>query len=228
MEISQKFLVRYTEPTKVFSRFLIRKDSACPREHGRKLVNIYQFEPARFTPVQRDWMGQINSTKRCYGVTSLSGRETGWQNGSISAAFDTFHFGTSMIQTRWPSSSGFAERRPRHRSNPSLRACNSGILPRFRSSELGASKRRLIRAATRGVMEDLGSVPANPRHNTSLACVRVEVKNPFSHACRNEFIEDTIPKPAAWSSAEAARRGNKAERFFLFISTSFPLYFCLP
>jgi hypothetical protein len=77
-------------------------------------------------------------------------------------------------------------------------------------------------------MEDLGSVPANPRHNTSLACVRVEVKNPFSHACRNEFIEDTIPKPAAWSSAEAARRGNKAERFFLFISTSFPLYFCLP
>jgi|LSQX01.3.fsa_nt_gb hypothetical protein len=36
----------------------------------------------------------------------------------------------------------------------------------FLSSELDPSKRRLVRVATRGVLENLELVPSNSRHNT--------------------------------------------------------------
>ena len=53
------------------------------------------------------------------------------------------------------------------------------------------------RLSTSANLDILGLVPSNPRHNTSLL------------------------------SSEASRSGNKAEIRFLYISTSFPLYFRL-
>ena len=68
----------------------------------------------------------------------------------------------------------------------------------FLCPELGASKRRLIRAVREALLENLELVPSNSRHNTSI------------------------------KTFECWERGNKAEIRFLFISSSFPLYFHLP